>query len=81
MPTAKIEFGDGNKSVQRVFDLWHWQQSLWVRHEAGCIRVSYAHSSYQASLLPYLVILSSMERGSRMNVGRVTLLRSAPGLS
>lgn len=29
----------------------------------------------------YLVIRSSMLRGSRMNVGSVTRLRSAPGLS
>ena len=28
---------------------------------------------------PYFVILSSMDLGSRMKVGRVTLLRSAPG--
>ena len=31
--------------------------------------------------LIYLVIRSNMLRGSRMNVGRVTLLKSAPGLS
>lgn len=29
----------------------------------------------------YFVMRSSMLRGSRMNVGRVTLLKSAPGLS
>lgn len=29
----------------------------------------------------HFVILSNMDRGSRMNVGSVTLLRSAPGLS
>jgi hypothetical protein len=29
----------------------------------------------------YLVILSSMLRGSRMNVGSTTLLKSAPGRS
>lgn len=31
--------------------------------------------------LVYFVMRSSMLRGSRMKVGRVTLLRSAPGLS
>ena len=30
-------------------------------------------------LKAYFVILSSMDLGSRMKVGRVTLLRSAPG--
>lgn len=29
--------------------------------------------------LAHFVILSSIDRGSRMNVGRVTRLRSAPG--
>lgn len=29
----------------------------------------------------YFVIRSSIDRGSRMKVGRTTLLRSAPGLS
>lgn len=32
-------------------------------------------------VLIYLVMRSSMLLGSRMKVGRVTLLRSAPGLS
>lgn len=30
---------------------------------------------------PYFVIRSNMLRGSRMKVGKTTLLRSAPGLS
>lgn len=43
-------------------------ESVWSPPFAMCIE-------------PYLVIRSSIDFGSRMNVGRVILLRSAPGRS
>jgi len=43
---------------------------------------SSAPASFLSGRFPsHLVILSSIERGSRMKVGRVTRLRSAPGRS
>jgi len=58
-----------------------------MTHEATAILLDSSHSSrnpLQPEIGPcrsYFVILSSMLRGSRMNVGKTTLLRSAPGLS
>jgi hypothetical protein len=49
-----------------------------MRHEAVvCQHMPLSHWI----LLTNFVILSSIDLSSRMNVGNVTLLRSAPGLS
>lgn len=80
MPSTQVELDYRNKSLNRILDIWHGKEGFWVCHEARIqgrqlgrreIRIDYS----------YLVILSSMDLGSRMNVGSTTLLKSAPGRS
>lgn len=78
VPTAQVEFGHCHKSLHRVFNLGNWKHGLGMSHEAA---------SYVSDLIPiecfpgstHFVMRSNMDRGSRMKVGRVTRLRSAPG--
>lgn len=76
MPAAQVEFDDGYKSLGRIVDGGNMQEHLGVAHEAatGSARLPSKQSSKT-----YFVILSSMLRGSRINVGKTTRLRSAPG--
>ena len=47
-------------------------------HETEAVALVLKHSTYL--LLPsYFVILSSIDRGSKIKVGSTTLLKSAPG--
>lgn len=78
MPATEVELDNSYKALQRVFDVWHWQKSLWMSHEAVICQYIY---SLISALLTDFVILSSIDLSSRMNVGNVTLLRSAPGLN
>lgn len=51
---------------------------------SGCpIKLDFqsAHRCITRQQFSYFVILSNIDRGSSMKVGRTTLLRSAPGLS
>lgn len=60
------------------------KQHLGVTHEAKELLAewwAWPWATAMAIATTYLVILSSMLRGSRMNVGKTTLLRSAPGRS
>lgn len=80
VPPTKIEFHHRYKTLYRIVDIGHGQQRLRVCHEATKSPISYER------VLEYLdvahfVILSSIDLGSKMNVGRTTLLRSAPGRS
>ena len=54
------------------------KQGLRVGHEADKWSIDI---TLVVSKRAYLVILSNIDLGSSMNVGSVTLLRSAPGLS
>lgn len=75
MPTTQIEFDDRNKSVKRVFYVRHREECFGVCHEA----ISHQPSRCHLAGMTDFVILSSIDRGSRMKVGRVIRLRSAPG--
>lgn len=78
MPSAQVELDDRQESLDRIIDVVHWQQSFRMGHKAaGFVSAAVAFWVTRA----YLVILSSMDLGSNMKVGRVTLLRSAPGLN
>lgn len=50
---------------------------------SGCAMklVESVYSCATSNQVLYFVIRSNIDRGSRMKVGRTTLLRSAPGLS
>lgn len=77
MPTAQVEFHHGYKPLDRVLNSWHWKESLRVRHETAMIAVS--SSLIESVESRYFVILSNIDLGSKMKVGKTTLLRSAPG--
>lgn len=94
MPAAQVELDDANEPLGRVVNLGDGQEHLGMAHEAGGkswsagtgLMVVAAHGRARAwwgrgSKKTDFVILSSMLLGSRMKVGRVTLLRSAPGRS
>lgn len=96
MPAAEIELDDRNESLDRVVDLGNGKEHFGMTHEtvastsAGCWSSSFVilSLSLKAGTGRFgsrgeadLVILSSMLRGSRMKVGRVTRLKSAPGRS
>jgi hypothetical protein len=78
MPTTEVELDYRHKSFDRIFDLGHRKEGIGMRHEAGLrsIRNAPVQDSHT-----YFVILSSIDLGSRMNVGSVTRERSAPGRS
>lgn len=86
MPTTEIKLDYGDEALDRVVDMWYREEHLGMAHKATfnlgqplLSRVRYAISwRYRDT---HLVIRSSMLRGSRMKVGKTTLLRSAPGRS
>lgn len=82
MPSTQVEFDHRNESLNWIIDLGHGQKRFRVCHEAVDHIVSLFSSTlaFPASAA-YFVILSSIDLGSRMNVGSTTLLRSAPGRS
>lgn len=77
VPSTQVEFNDGYKALDRVLNFWHWKESFGVGHETAAIMVS--SSLVEIVESSYFVILSNIDLGSRMKVGRTTLLRSAPG--
>lgn len=85
MPAAEVKLYNREEALGGVFDARHGEQRLRVCHEAGQACISfrflflYSTSGWRRAGWTHLVILSSMERGSRIKVGRVILLRSAPG--
>ena len=80
MPTAQVELDDRHEALDWVVDVWHWKKSFRVRHEAA-LSISDPAPLKCMPLGTYFVIRSSIDRGSRMKVGSVTLLKSAPGRS
>lgn len=80
VPAAQIEFCHGHKSLHGVFDLGDGEHSLGMSHEAAST-VSILLCSYTQADSTHFVMRSSIDRGSRMKVGSVTRLRSAPGRS
>lgn len=79
MPSTQIEPDNGNEALEGVIDGGHGKECFGVRHKAvlvcQLIRSTCIHSYQKTDF----VILSSMDRGSRMKVGKATRLRSAPG--
>lgn len=84
VPSTQVEFDDRDKSFHRIVYFGHGEKCLWVCHEAmlGQLAFFLIKSCFSAaSLSTYFVILSNMLLGSRIKVGRTTLLKSAPGLN
>lgn len=44
MPTAQIELGDGQESLNGVFDVWNGEEELRMRHETVVSRFSSTYS-------------------------------------
>ena len=80
MPPAEIELGHSYKALDRIVDLGEREECLGVGHEAVQPSVSIYQRMHRL-VLSYFVMRSSIDRGSRMKVGSVTRLRSAPGRS
>ena len=81
MPSAEVELRYGDKSFYRVFDFRNRKHSLRMGHEAvTCVSAQIKPKRF-ASTQTHFVMRSSIDRGSRMKVGRVTRLKSAPGRS
>lgn len=87
MPAAEVELDDRDESFDGVLDLGDGEEHLGVAHETNESNSQQKRTfralrhKIELYVCPYLVIRSSMLRGSRMKVGRTTLLRSAPGRS
>lgn len=85
MPAAQVKLDYGDESLDRIVYLGDREKHFGVAHEAVNRFVNFSMRHYQCkgllSRIPssYLVIRSSILRGSRINVGRTTLLKSAPG--
>ena len=80
MPPAEVELGHCDKALDRVVDLGQREERLGVGHEA--VVCQHLHGSgCGGRSLSYFVMRSSIDRGSRIKVGSVTRLRSAPGRS
>lgn len=84
MPSTQVELDHRHKALDWVVNSAHGKEGIGVSHEARR-DVSFWKAKRQGSkagdIISYLVIRSSIDRGSRMNVGRTTRLRSAPGRS
>ena len=89
VPSTQIELDYRDKTFDGIVNGGHGEQGLRVCHEAGqktgsvnCGDRPIAHRRVSIrEKTTYLVIRSSIERGSRMNVGKTTRLKSAPGRS
>jgi len=78
VPTTEVELDHRDEALFWVFDCCHGKKSFGVLHEA--VRTS-AASLKQPKYKMYFVMRSNMLLGSRIKVGRVIRLRSAPGRS
>lgn len=76
MPTAQVELDHRNESRCWILDFGHRQECFRMCHEAIKSR---QRSARVSDWIAYFVIRSSIDFGSKMNVGKVTLFRSAPG--
>jgi hypothetical protein len=85
MPPTKVELDHRHESLDRVINFGHREQSLRMCHETRCSQQMpsspFLRSFMACRLKTHFVILSSILRGSNMNVGSTTRLRSAPGRS
>lgn len=79
MPPTQVEPDNGHEALKRIIDGGHRKEGFGVCHEAIRNLISLSHIDRQKIWETDLVILSSMDRGSRMKVGRTTRLKSAPG--
>ena len=76
MPAAQVELDNRNETLYWIFDFGHGKKGFRMCHEAIPDRqISFVTKEWN----PYFVIRSSIDLGSKMNVGRVTLFKSAPG--
>lgn len=81
MPSTEIELCHGYESLHRVFHLGNRKKGLGVCHEANrpvSKRLSLCLCNQSTT---HFVMRSSIDRGSRIKVGSVTRLKSAPGRS
>lgn len=78
MPPTQIEFYYRYESLNGIVNLGHREKSFWMRHETNTVMSLTTLTMARAS---DLVILSNIDLGSSMKVGKTTLLRSAPGRS
>jgi hypothetical protein len=79
VPATEVELGHGYESLYGVVDLGDGQHGLRMCHEAA-----YSVSALIIERQPvrtHFVMRSNIDRGSRIKVGSVTRLRSAPGRS
>ena len=88
VPATQVEFDDGDEAVDGNVHVRDGKKHLRMAHEAKSRQkdavlafISPVLSLVHSFKIPYLVIRSSMLRGSRMNVGSTTRLKSAPGRS
>lgn len=82
MPATQIKLDNRNESLDGVVDEWYGEKHFGVAHEAVEVMSAFRmcrRFRHSRSRWAYLVIRSSILRGSRMKVGRTTRLRSAPG--
>lgn len=84
MPATQIEPDDGNETLDGIIDRGHGEEGFGVCHEAGHQPICVSLRACAGASGPWdtdFVILSSIDRGSRMKVGKATRLKSAPGRS
>lgn len=80
VPPTEVELGHSDKALDGVLDVGQWQECLGMGHEAVRLSVLF-YQGIHRKILSHFVMRSNIDRGSRMKVGRVTRLRSAPGRS
>lgn len=86
VPAAQIEFNYRHESLNGIVDFRDRQEHFGVAHEAvrgllASMGQCSTAETVKETVGSYLVIRSSMLRGSKMKVGSTTLLKSAPGRS
>ena len=81
MPSTQIEFDHGNKAFDGIVNRRHREEGFRMSHEAILCPLVDRRTAPEWQVCTHLVIRSSIDRGSRMNVGRTTRLKSAPGRS
>lgn len=82
VPSAQIETNHRDEAFRRVVHRCYWDQVLWVLHETGrCHYPGLSQLKGARHTDSHFVMRSSMLLGSRMNVGKVIRLKSAPGRS
>lgn len=77
VPSAQVEFDDRDEAFGRVVYRRGGKECLRMLHKTTPLLAP----GWDPSEGPYFVIRSSIDRGSSIKVGRVILLRSAPGRS